>query len=306
MREKLADSFSSQLDLFLPLFDPKSRTRVRTELLRKMLAHIRDNVPGYGGLKEPTVVRWFKNCKEEVTIWKADFEKQTLDCRGIASGAHNKSNDLFKIKWVELIENARLKLGTAPDSTSPPPTKKFCYNAAPVKTGKVEAFIQGAIEARETAVKAPKESGAELSTPGCDWRISIKPRDEGTEAPMMKEHVQIERKAAEPSTRLRTDIAPVSPPAQWLQTFNDVKDLINMRSAADDPLEKEMLTNLIRSAKTILDQLAPDAQAGGGWQAAQRLAQRTRISAGPRPDPPPIAAMIRWPRPFSRRRRGSG
>jgi hypothetical protein len=56
MKEKLADTFASHLDKYLPLFDERVKKTTHMSMVRELLILIRANVNGYSDLKETTLV----------------------------------------------------------------------------------------------------------------------------------------------------------------------------------------------------------------------------------------------------------
>jgi hypothetical protein len=140
MKEKLADTFASHLDKYLPLFDERVKKTTHMSMVRELLVLIRANVNGYSDLKEQTLVRWLKYCKDNVAIWKEELDKEQQNGGSIASGAHDQPENLFKFAWVNLMENVKIKLSVIPSIE--PPSKKICFNGAPVSQGKKSALME--------------------------------------------------------------------------------------------------------------------------------------------------------------------
>ncbi len=124
MKEKLADTFASHLDKYLPLFDERVKKTTHMSMVRELLVLIRANVNGYSDLKEQTLVQWLKYCKDNVVIWKEELDKEQQNRGSIASGAHNQPENLFKFAWVNLMENVKIKLSVIPSIE--PPSKGGC------------------------------------------------------------------------------------------------------------------------------------------------------------------------------------
>ena len=104
MKEKLADTFASHLDKYLPLFDERVKKTTHMSMVRELLILIRANVNGYSDLKETTLVRWLKHCKDHVVIWKEELDKEQQNGGSIASGAHDQPENLFKPNDCRLTE----------------------------------------------------------------------------------------------------------------------------------------------------------------------------------------------------------